>query len=285
MQNSATASNASSRRHQHAHFPVRKMDFDFSQTPRYVYANNPLASYFWLVLQAKFPDGEQFFIDSVRALRDAVDDEDLQSDISAFIGQEAMHGRAHRLANEQLMQVHQIDVLSTQKRTKKLMQWFTRLHTPKQCLAATAGAEHLTATLARYLLRHPDYLAGFTDPTIRRLVMWHALEEREHRSVAFDVYLKSGGDYRTRVIMYVWFIAALAPFATFDIVRLMARDRSLFDLRVAAKGLRTLFGRGGLLSHSVPALKDYFRRDFHPTDDDQTPLEAGWRRELGLLPA
>lgn len=274
----------SSRRHEEASFPVRKMDFDFTRVPKYLYDENPLASYFWLVLQAKFPDGEQFFIDSVRALRDKVDDEALQSDISAFIGQEAMHGRAHRLANEKLMEVHGIDIIRTQERTKTLMKVFTRMHSPKQCLAATAGAEHLTASLARFLLRHPDYLAGFRDETIRKLVMWHALEEREHRSVAFDVYMKSGGDYRTRVVMYVWFIAFMAPFVIIDMIRLMAKDGSLRDIRGIRKGLKLLFGRGGLLSHSGPALRDYFRRDFHPNDDDQTALESEWRKELKLAP-
>ncbi len=270
------------RRHEGASFPVRKMDFDFSAVPRYLYNDNPLASYFWLVIQAKFPDGEQFFIDAVRDSRDAVDDDDLQRDISAFIGQEAMHGRAHRLANEMLLEVHGIDVIKTEKRTKVLMKWFNRIHTPKQRLAATAGAEHLTASLARFLLRHPEYLAGFKDDTIRHLVMWHALEEREHRAVAFDVYQKSGGDHRTRVVMYVWFIAALAPFVVMDMIKLMIRDGSWKDLAGISAGLKSLFGKGGLLSHSTPALMDYFRRDFHPNDDDQTRLEAGWRKELGL---
>lgn len=284
-QKKLTASKKPSRRHEDATFPVRRVDFDFSQTPKYIYDNNALASYFWLVLQAEFPDGEQFFIDSVRGLRDKVEDGHLQADISAFIGQEAMHGRAHRLANQQLLEVHGIDVIKTEKRTARLMQLFNRMHSPKQRLAATAGAEHLTASIARFLLRNPDYLAGFKNPTIRKLVMWHALEEREHRAVAFDVYQLAGGDYATRVAMYVWFIAALAPFAMLDIMKLMAQDGSLKDVRGFAKGLKSLFGKRGLFSLTTPALLDYFRRDFHPNDDDQTVLEAAWRNELGLQPA
>lgn len=272
----------SERLHEGATFPVRKVDFDFSTISKYIYDESPLASYFWMVLQAKFPDGEQFFIDSVRGLRDKVTDETLQRDISAFIGQEAMHGQAHRLANQMILEVHGVDVVATEKRTKKLMKLFNRMHTPKQRLAATAGAEHVTACLARFMLEHPKYLAGFKDQTIRHLVMWHALEEREHRAVAFDVYKQAGGDYPTRAVMYVWFLAYLAPFVTMDVLKLMAKDRSLFNVRGVTKGIGLLFGRKGMFSGSAPSLLEYFRRDFHPNDDDQTLLEAGWRKELGM---
>ena len=271
-----------SRRHEDASFPVRRMDFDFDAVPKYVHHDNPMSSYLWLVLQAKFPEGEQFFIDSVRALRDCVKDDALQADISAFIGQEAMHGRAHRLINQKLQDLHGINIVHSEKRMARLMTWFTRPHTPKQCLAATAGAEHMTATIASFLLRHPDYLAGFQNDTVRKLVMWHALEEREHRAVAFDVYQQAGGDYVTRVAMYAWFIVAMLPFVVLDGVKFMAKDGSLTDIRGIHRGLQLTFGRRGLVGASLAGLLDYLRRDFHPSDDDLTALENGWRQELGL---
>lgn len=278
-----TAERTASRRHEGARFPVRREMFDLSGVPDpYTYAGNPLASYFWMVLQAKFPDGEQFFIDSVRALRDQVTDEQLQKDISAFIGQEAMHGHAHRDVNKFIEKQFGIPMAGIERRMKSLMSWFQKAHTPKQCLAATAGAEHLTAVVARFLLRNPDYLAGFRDPAIRRLVMWHALEEREHRSVAFDVYEQAGGGYLTRAVMLPWFMAVLLPAATLEILRLMAGDGSFKDIRNLRTGLASLLGRSGLLAASLPAILDYFRPGFHPSDDDQTALETGWRRELGM---
>lgn len=279
----ATHASVTTRRHEGARFPVRRETFDLSevQSP-FMYAGNPLGSYFWLVLQAKFPDGEQFFIDSVRALRDYVKDPQLQKDISAFIGQEAMHGHAHRAVNESIERQFGVPIVGIERRMKSLMSWLQKVHTPKQCLALTAAAEHLTAVIARFLLRNPDYLAGFHDPAIRRLVMWHALEEREHRSVAFDVYQQAGGGYLTRAVMLPWFMAAVLPGATVEILRLMARDGSLKDMRNLRTGLASLLGRRGLLTASVPAILEYFRPGFHPRDDDQTALEMGWRRELGM---
>ncbi len=285
MSRPQTTEIAPSRRHEHASFPVRKIEFDFSRIPKYLYADNALSSYVWLVLEAKFPAGEQFFIDSVRDLRDAVADPQLQNDISAFIGQEAMHVRAHRAANAALSRVHGIDVQRTERRTRTLMTLFNRLHTPRQRPAATVGAEHLTASLARFLLRHPEFMAGFKNENIRHLVMWHALEEREHRAVAFAVHQQAGGGYATRIFMYLWFIGALAPFVVLDILRLMISDGSVRDWPEIRRGLKTIFGRHGILGGSSRALRDYFRRDFHPFDDDQSQLEAAWRPELGVVPA
>ena len=44
-------------------------------------------------LSTTFPDGERFFIDSVRNFQDQIKDPKLQKDIRAFIGQEANHGK------------------------------------------------------------------------------------------------------------------------------------------------------------------------------------------------
>lgn len=46
-------------------------------------------------LSSLFPYGETFFVDSVRAVRDQISDPHLKKDISAFIGQEAMHAKEH----------------------------------------------------------------------------------------------------------------------------------------------------------------------------------------------
>ncbi|WP_163614760.1 metal-dependent hydrolase, partial [Klebsiella pneumoniae] len=58
-----------------------------------------------------------------------------------------------------------------------------KLH-PSRQLAATAALEHLTAIMADCLLSNPRWLEG-ADPTMARLWRWHALEETEHKAVAY----------------------------------------------------------------------------------------------------
>lgn len=265
-----------------ASFPVRRVDFDFAEMPKFIYDDSPLESCFWLVVQALFPHGEQFFIDAVRDCRDKVDDPQLQAAIRAFMGQEANHGRAHRKANEAIMKAHGLDVMKTERRTKVAMSLFNRFHTPMQRLAMTVGAEHFTSTLARYMLRHREYVAGFRHPEVSRLIMWHALEEREHRAVAFDLYERAGGGYWMRVTMMPWFIGWLLPFVAYEVVRLLVENDGLRDRAALARAARSLGGRDGVLRKLGPGMRDYFRRDFHPSDDDQSELEEAWRRELAF---
>jgi len=262
-------------------FPIRRPDFDFSRVRRFTYDDNALPSAFWAVLQALFPDGEKFFIKSVRDVRTRIDDPKLQREIDAFMGQEANHGRVHREVNETAQKIHGVDLKAIERRTAKIMAMFNRIHTPMQRLAMTAGAEHFTATVARFLLRHPEYLAGFLDANARRLVMWHALEEREHRAVAFDVYQAAGGSYWMRAVMLPWMFGVLAPWVVFEIVKVMVEVRGFEDRAALRRGFDSLVGRKGILQKIGPGMRDYFRRDFHPFDDDQSTLEAEWRRELG----
>ena len=78
-----------------SHIKVRRQSFEFAATPKYYFNNNPLMSYLLTALSLTFPHGERFFVHSVRNVRDRVQDPILQKDVSAFIGQEAMHSHAH----------------------------------------------------------------------------------------------------------------------------------------------------------------------------------------------
>ena len=78
-----------------ASFPVRRMDFSFANSQKFWFGGDPFMSHFMNNLSSLFPYGEKFFVDSVRAVRDQVSEPQLKKDISAFIGQEAMHSKEH----------------------------------------------------------------------------------------------------------------------------------------------------------------------------------------------
>ena len=54
---------------------------------------------------------------------------------------------------------------------------------PRPC-----ALEHFTAILAHQLLGNPRHLAG-ADPESAALWRWHAIEEIEHKGVAYDTWL------------------------------------------------------------------------------------------------
>src|SRR3546814_1673082 len=55
-------------------------------------------------------------------------------------------------------------------------------------LAGTCALEHFTATLAHAILSDPAHLAG-AETEAQRMWRWHAIEEIEHKAVAYDTLL------------------------------------------------------------------------------------------------
>src|ERR1700737_1291516 len=92
----------------HPKVPPRRFSFEAAlrDPPRHFAAGGDLiASHLAAGLSAVFPDGEDFFVRSVRHFRDQITDPDLKRQVAGFIGQEAMHGREHRAFNDRLDQL------------------------------------------------------------------------------------------------------------------------------------------------------------------------------------
>lgn len=72
-------------------------------------------------------------------------------------------------------------------------------------LAVTAALEHYTATVAERLLTSPEAQELLGENELRSMLLWHALEESENKTVAFDVYWHTGGSERLRIAtMWLW---------------------------------------------------------------------------------
>ena len=149
-------------------------------------------------LSQSFPVGEQYFMDSVRAGLKALPEQKraaFAAEVQGFVGQEATHRRIHALFNGHLDTLGFDNALARRaaRRIQKSAHMDVRIH-----VAATAATEHLTAMFADWMFRHPEALQG-TEPRLQTLWMWHASEESEHRSTAFDLYAALGGAHAWRV--------------------------------------------------------------------------------------
>src|SRR5690606_35420223 len=120
----------------------------------------------------------------VRNYRDRITDPELKEQVKGFIGQEALHSREHREVNERLAE-HGYPTLFVDRVVKRGLGLLAKVAPERDQLAVTAGLEHYTATLAETLLRHDRALDEFATDEVRALFAWHALEESEHKSVAF----------------------------------------------------------------------------------------------------
>jgi predicted metal-dependent hydrolase len=258
--------------------PPRQMDFRMPETaPRYFYGNNATATLFFAMLSGFFPPGERFFMESVRRFRDQVTDEKLKAEISGFMGQEAIHGREHDRLNEMLA-ARGFDMKIPELTVKVGLMVLERMPASTQ-LAATTFMEHFTALLAERLLDDDDF-RNLADPEMIKIWQWHALEELEHKSVAYDVYELVGNSQRERLIAFATSTAVLLPMVAVSWGWMLAKDGKLGSVRDNVRGLNMLFGREGFVTRILPRMPLYGRRGFHPKKHDTRALEQRWREKL-----
>lgn len=268
-------------------FHARPLRLQWSrELPRHWYGGNVFATHYMNALSLLFPHGEKFFIDAVRHYRDRVDDPRVQREVREFVAQEGWHRSVHRDYNDWLERLG-LPASRLDARAGNRVAFAMRKLRPRGWLAATVCLEHFTAIMAHDLLANPERTAGM-HPHFRHVWTWHALEELEHKAVAFDLYCAIGG---RRAGLRRAMLVASAHFA-FDaarnLVALLRADGQLFRPRVWWQGLGFLFGRNpGLAWKILPAWFAFFRRDFHPwnTDDRALIASAGARLERTPHPA
>lgn len=250
------------------------------ETYRHHYANDDLVlSHAVAFLSAVFPPGEDFFIRSVKHFRADITDPELFDQVAGFIGQELTHGREHRELNDRLQ-----DMGYPTHNADRAVTWvFARIDqllSPLTRLSFTAALEHYTATVAEILLTDPKAQALLGETEVRTMLLWHAYEESEHKSVAFDVYRTMGGGERRRV----WGMRLVT--AGFIIGVVLGTAVSLLQDRAAYNPIRLI--RSALKLRHLPFIDrrmwrligEYNRPGFHPTDTDNAALLERWRTEL-----
>lgn len=248
----------------------RHLTFDVADDLKTLwFGNDVFRSAFFNALSLQFPEGEQQFIDAVRLYRDQVDDPKLAAEIKGFIGQEALHSREHRHYNDAL-KARRYDVDAIDRRFHNHMKWVKKL-SPSRQLAGTCGAEHYTAVLANAILRHPEWMDEAT-PTMRKLWRWHAIEETEHKSVAFDVYRHCVGNDRRRRIVFLFVTFNFFKFTFLNTCSLLKTEGKLWSVSTWLGGVNFLWGKPGVLRGCLPEILAYFRKDFHPWQQDNRKL-------------
>jgi hypothetical protein len=235
-------------------------------------AREPDAAAFYNSLSALFPRGERFFIDSVRAFRSSVSGP-LADEVKAFVRQEAIHTREHLAFNAQVT-VAGYDIGPLEARTRRQVEAMNTRPALVQ-LGLTVALEHITATLAHELLADPRHLASAPAETAR-LWRWHAIEEIEHKAVAFGTLLAATRQWSSarrwvfRSRLFAEAAGKLMQTIWLNLIDLRRQDGpEAFKVGAA---LAYLFLRPGLLAKMTPALLSYLAPGFHPWRHDNRPL-------------
>ena len=261
---------------------ARRMAFDdaIAQIPKHFADDGDiLMSHFWATLSATFPEGEDGFVRSVRHYRDQITDPELKRQVAGFIGQEAQHSRAHQVLNDRLHELG-YPVRKIERFNKRMNALFEKVTPPEMNLAFTVVAEHLTALMAELAFTDERFRASFGHPATRELLLWHALEEAEHKAVAFDVYRAVGVSEQRRIrAMRVmrWTLPIQGLILLAQVVLTDPAARRPGALRRSIRRFR----RGPLFTRDMwEAIKDFERPDFHPNQRDTRALLEEWRERL-----
>lgn len=248
-----------------------KFDLDPDLVSNWHHAG-PVFTTFLNTFSSILPVGERFFIDAVRAHRDQIDDPELAKAVRAFIGQEAMHGREHERYNGAFFDAAPSGA-KLEKRVKSLLDWFTKNTPASFCLSGTIALEHFTALLADSVLTEPRLTDG-ADPAYAAVWHWHALEETEHKAVAFDVWRsvmgRTLGAYGLRVMGQVMATAIFWAIVFPAFLQALREEGELTNISGWAKFVRYTLGDVGLIRRQLGTYLDYYRPGFHPWDHDNS---------------
>lgn len=248
------------------------LDFKLADVPRYWFAGDPFLTRMFDALSLTFPDGERYFIQSVRLFRDQIQDPDLKQRVADFIRQEAQHGIAHDKMN-QVMKDQGMPVDQFIQRLNKVFKFELKYRSPQYNIAMTAAAEHLTALMAETFYGEKETLKD-AHPYVRALFAWHAIEEMEHRDVAFDVMQQVGNVPEvTRKMALVLTTGLMFGFTLYRANVMLKCDgfNRTQRIKMNVRGLQWLFGKRGKLSKMQSQYRDWFKLDFHPS---QHPIIA-----------
>ncbi|MEO6572489.1 MAG: metal-dependent hydrolase [Polyangiaceae bacterium] len=259
---------------------TRKLSFPFGpDIPRHWLIGSPFATHLVNGLNVLFPAGERFFIRSVRRYAHVIEgDARLQADVRDFFAQEGIHAREHdrfiRLLEEEGFDL---------TRFMSIFELTLRgAFTPKLSLAVTVALEHFTATFAELVLSRGTMVED-AHPVMRDLLLWHASEELEHKSVAFDVLKKVDPSYALRMAGLVVGSGGLLAFWWAATLMLLRQDdearagRALTD----AASPRVRADLRGLSAGFLSSFVDYLRPGFHPQDRNNLSLAESYLKTMG----
>ncbi|QLC20745.1 metal-dependent hydrolase [Parasphingopyxis sp. CP4] len=240
---------------------------------RWWYNNDPVGTAFFNALSVTFPRGEAYFIEAVKAHRKGVPPK-LAGEIRAFVQQEVMHSREHVAFNRKVSETG-YDISPLEKVVEESLE-ATKDRPAIVDLAVTMALEHYTALLAQQILKNEKGFAS-ADPEWANLWRWHAIEEIEHKGVAYDTWMHATKDWsrwqrwkvKSRVMLLVTMM--FWPKRVRGMKALLAQD-GITGARAMGRILWFMFGTPGMLRKALPQWIAYFLPGFHPWNHDDREL-------------
>ncbi|MFT6310448.1 MAG: putative metal-dependent hydrolase [Porticoccus sp.] len=184
----------------YAEIVVRKMPFEFPDDINPHWNPNQLE---WSQIvngaSLAMPFLEPYLIKTMRTANNEISSAQLQKEVSLYIGQEAQHFQQHRKFNEVIIEGGYPELREIEAEFKADYLDFETNRSLKFNLAYACGFESIALALGHWLVKDREFLFANSDPRVASLILWHFVEEIEHKNVAFDAYQAVYGNYLYRI--------------------------------------------------------------------------------------
>ena len=249
---------------------VRRMAFRFPETLGGLWnRKRPQFSHVVNAGSLGMPYLEPYLIDTMRQARAKLSDPRLIADIDLYIGQEAAHYRQHQQFNKRLADLGYVTVPKLEAVLKADYQAFARERSFTFNLAYAEGFEAMALAIGHMLIEDRDYLFRDGEPAVASLILWHFVEEIEHKCATYDIFKALDGRYHWRIFGLLY--------AT---VHIMARTRQGYGAMLAEDGLwhdwRSRLAMYRLLLRIFGRLTPRFLRILTPGYDPRQVADPAW---------
>jgi hypothetical protein len=271
---------------QHPIVPRERLDFGLNSKdiPKYWFGGDAFKTRFFDAMSLIFPPGEKFFMTTVRDFRDRVTDPKLLQDIKDFNRQEAQHSMVHNQYNDRLreqgMPVEQLI---------GWLEWLLFEHyrgtrSREYTLAITGALEHFTAIGAHPMFDERDIMRD-AHPNVRAMYAWHAIEEVEHKGVAYDVMIDYAKvSYATRIMAMIH-ATFMFPYVIFKFLNAMLKADGFSRwerIKLNVKGLYWLLKPTGFAAPIYKHYFPYYKPSYHPWEEVDQPGYKEWVAAFNL---
>ena len=210
------------------------------------------------------PDTERFIVKLVKRIAPDISDEELRKKAELLIHEESAHYSVHESYNTMLLR-EGYKIGFPMYINTAIFKFADKYFSNLTNMAITLTIEFFTLIVAKQFV---PFLAAQinVDERLKRLWMWHAIEEIEHSSISFDLFVYHKGGYIRRIAAFLFTTFVIFPLANISHLYLLSQNGGLFNFKVMSKGLKMLLGRKGLYRTLLPEWLRFFKPSFHSSE-------------------
>ncbi len=255
---------------------VRRMSFPYPASLKgWWNAARPEFSHMVNAGSLSMPYLEPYLIEVMKQARTRITDPQLRQDVDLYIAQESTHFRQHQQFNRRLADMGYASVPAHEARLKADYEALGKNRSLTFNIAYAEGFEAMGLCVGHMLIEDREYLFGNADPAVSSLILWHFVEEVEHKTVTYDVFKALDGRYSWRIYGLLYATIHIFFRAWQGYRALLIEDGRWFNLRnrLVVYGLLAR-----MFSRLVPRLLRIFKPGYDPRQVTDPSWATAWRR-------